>query len=424
MSKLLIQQGTVVQPHGSIGVMDILMEDGVIVTMAEKIEENDAETIQAEGLTVVPGFVDMHVHLREPGQEYKEDITSGTLAALHGGYTAVACMPNTTPVNDDITITNYIQTRAERANNCRVYPVAAITKGLKGEELTEMGLLLQEGVVAFSDDGKPVASAAKMRLALQYSQNFDALLMQHCEEKSLSADGSMNESAVSLRIGLKGIPASSESVMVGRDIELVREYGGRLHFCHISTAASIALIRKAKAEGLTITCETAPHYFSADESWVESRDYDSNTKMNPPLRSKRDVEAVIEGLQDGTIDAIATDHAPHHRDEKNVEFAIAYSGIVGLETAFSLGYTNLVQTGKITFARLVDIMSTRPNQILGMAGGRLEEGAVADITIVDPNAMVVYTEESLRSKSKNSPFLGQEYQGKVVHTIVNGELKR
>lgn len=423
MKKLLIQRGEVVQSKGETGKLDILIEGGIIIEMAPNIEVEDALVINAEGLTIVPGFVDLHVHLREPGQEYKEDIASGTLAALYGGYTAVACMPNTTPVNDDITITSFIKTRADQANNCRVYPVAAITKGLKGEELTEMGLLLEEGAVAFSDDGKPVASAAKMRLALQYAQSFDALLMQHCEETSLALDGTMNEGSVSLRIGLKGIPASAESIMVGRDIELVREYGGRLHFCHISTAASIALIRQAKAEGLNITCETAPHYFAADETWVESREYDGNTKMNPPLRSKRDVEAIIEGLIDGTIDAIATDHAPHHRDEKNVEFAIAYNGIIGLETAFSLSYTYLVKTNKISLARLIECMSTTPNQILGMPGGVLLAGGVADITIVDTNASVVYSEESLHSKSKNSPFLDREYQGKVVHTIVNGELK-
>lgn len=423
MKKLLIKNGEIVQPQGPKGKMDILIEGGIIAKIAPEIDEQDADILNAKGLTVSPGFVDMHVHLREPGQEYKEDIASGTLAALHGGYSAVACMPNTEPVNDDITVTALIQERARRADNCRVYPIAAITKGLKGEELTEMGILLKSGVVAFSDDGKPVSDAGKMRLALQYAKNFDALLMQHCEVKSLSAEGVMNESKTSIMLGLRGIPSSAESIMVARDIELAREYDARIHFCHISTAQSIELIRRAKAEGLKVSCETAPHYFAADESWVEQRDYDTNTKMSPPLRSKKDVEAIIEGLCDGTIDAIATDHAPHHADEKRVEFNIALNGIVGLETAFSLANTHLVKTGKMSMERLVECLSTSPCRLLNVPGGTLEAGTVADITIVDPEAAVTYTEADLHSKGKNTPFLNMPFTGKVKHTIVNGVLK-
>lgn len=421
MSKILIKQGEIVQPKGQKGIFDILIEDDKIVEIAPTIQAEEATMIDATDQLVSPGFVDMHVHLREPGQEYKEDIASGSLAAVHGGYTSIACMPNTKPVNDDITITAFIKDRARKANRCHVYPVAAITKGLKGEELTEMGLLLREGVVAFSDDGKPVGNAQKMRLALEYSQNFDALLMQHCEEMSLAEGGLMNEGLISYRIGLKGIPASAESIMVGRDIELVREYGGRLHFCHISTKASLDLIRQAKKEGLMITCETAPHYFAADETWVEERFYDPNTKMNPPLRSKADVEAIVEAIQDGTIDAIATDHAPHHPDEKNVEFASALNGIIGLETAFSLGYTYLVKTGRITLERLVECMSTRPAQLLRIEAGEIKVGAVADIVILDEEQDVIYTEETLHGKSKNTPFLHTEYKGKIVQTIVAGK---
>jgi dihydroorotase, multifunctional complex type len=313
--------------------------------------------------------------------------------------------------------------RAEQANNCRVWPIASITKGLKGEELTEMGLLLQEGAVAFSDDGKPVSHSAKMRLALQYAKNFDALLMQHCEDMDLAAEGVMNEGSVSVRIGLKGIPASAESIMVARDIELAREYDGRIHFCHMSTASSMELIRRAKAEGLKVSCETAPHYFAANEKWVEEREYDPCTKMNPPLRSERDVEAIIAGLADGTIDAIATDHAPHHRDEKEVEFNIALNGIVGLETAFSLGYTHLVKTNKLSFERLVECMSTTPCRLLGVPGGILDVGAVADITMLNPDASITYTADMLHSKGKNTPFLNREYSGRVVHTMVGGEWK-
>ena len=423
MKKILIKHGEIVQPSGPKGKMDILVEGGIVADIAPAIEGADALEINAKGLIIVPGFVDMHVHLREPGQEYKEDIASGTLAALHGGYTTIACMPNTDPVNDDMTVTSFILKRAEQANNCRVLPIAAITKGLKGEELTEMGMLLKEGVVAFSDDGKPVSNAEKMRLALQYAKNFNALLMQHCEDRELAAEGVMNEGSVSVRIGLKGIPACAESVMVARDIELVREYDGRVHFCHISTAASVELIRRAKAEGLAVSCETAPHYFAANEKWVEERDYDTQTKMNPPLRSEKDVKAIIDGLVDGTIDAIATDHAPHHRDEKEVEFNMALNGIVGLETAFSLGYTHLVKTGKMSFERLVACMSTGPCRVLGIPGGMIDVGTSADITMVDPNAAVTYTEQMLHSKGKNSPFLNREYDGKVVHTMVDGELK-
>lgn len=420
--KTLIQNGLLVNPRGVNGAYDLSID-------GERIEKISAQpldpagydqVIDAQGKWVTPGLVDMHVHLREPGFEYKEDIASGTLAAVHGGFTAVACMPNTNPVNDDVSVTGYIKMKAQQKGHCRVYPIAAITKGLEGKELSEFGLLLQAGAVGFSDDGKPVTDANRMRLALQYALNFDALLLSHCEVASLSAEGSMNEGMVAASLGLKGIPAAAEDAMVARDIMLAETYGSRLHICHVSTKGSVELVRQAKARGVRVSCETAPHYFSATEEWVEG--YDTNAKMNPPLRTAGDVQAIKEGLADGTIDAIATDHAPHHLDEKRIEFALALNGIVGLETAFSLGMTNLVEPGLISPERLIELMSARPAEILQVEGGVLKEGAPADIAILDPADSITYTEEMLHSKSKNSPFLGREYRGRVVHTIVGGKV--
>lgn len=421
--KTLIKGGELIQSNGPAGKLDVLIKDGVVIDIAADIACEDTLVLDATGLWVMPGFIDMHTHLREPGQEYKEDIVSGTLAALYGGYTAICCMPNTDPVNDNESVLALIRQKAEKAGHCRVYPVAAITKGLKGEELSEMGLLLRSGAVAFSDDGQPVESANRMRLALQYARNFDALLMAHSEDKSLSGGGDMNEGVTSAKLGLKGIPAAAESVMVARDIALAEAYGARLHVCHVSTALSVRLIRDAKARGVRVTCETTPHYFSADETWVEQSGYDANTKMNPPLRSKEDVIAITEGLRDGTIDAIATDHAPHHIDEKRVEFSIAANGIVGLETAFSLGVTHLVRTGKISPAEFVQCMSGAPAKILNVLGGVVEMGAAADITIADPSASVTYTAGMLHSKSKNTPFLNIPLYGKIIYTIVGGQQK-
>ena len=424
----IIKNGKIVNaPHSKIqGNMDVLVKNGKIEKVAANInsdEYKDAQVIDANGMWVMPAFVDMHVHLREPGFEYKEDIESGTKAAVHGGYGTVVAMPNTAPVVDDVSVVDYILKRANEVGSCRVLPTAAITKKQEGKELTEMGRLLESGVIAFTDDGKPVSDPRVMRLAMQYSLNFDALLMSHCEELSLASGGSMNESYTSVSLGLKGIPAAAEETMIMRDILLAEAYGARLHICHISTQRGVEFVRQAKANGVKVTCETAPHYFSASDEWVAQTAYDTNTKMNPPLRSKSDMEYIRQALADGTIDAIATDHAPHHPDEKLVEYDIALNGIIGLETAFSLGVTNLIKTGILTPEQLVDKMSYSPCQILGINRGEIVEGAEADITIADPEADMVYTAENLHGKSQNSPFLDRPYFGKIVHTFVDGVKK-
>jgi len=418
--KTLIKNGTLVNPRGLSGKYDVLVEDGVVASIAPAIEVQADEVIDAQGCWVMPGFIDMHCHLREPGQEYKEDIATGTLAAAYGGFTGVACMPNTKPVNDDKTVTSYILTRAKEVGSARVYPVASITKGLKGEELTEMGILLEQGAVAFSDDGRPVADSNRMRLALQYAKNFNALLISHCEDISLVGEGVMNEGYWSALCGLKGITRVAEENMIARELLLAEAYDARIHIAHISTEGGVELLRHAKARGVRATGETCPHYFSATDEWCTS--YDTNTKMNPPLRTDRDVEAIKRGLADGTIDVLATDHAPHHIDEKNVEFNIALNGIVGFETAFSLAVTNLINTGVLTPEQLVERLSAKPAELLGVEGGKLAEGAPADITIADPAASIVYSGEDLHSKSKNSPFLGKPYQGKVLLTMMGGRI--
>ncbi len=418
--KTLIKNGTLVNPRGLSGQYDVLVEDGVIAKIATSIEAEADEVLNAAGCWVMPGFIDMHCHLREPGQEYKEDIETGTLAAAYGGFTGVACMPNTRPVNDDKTVTRYILERAREVGSAHVYPIASITKGLKGEELSEMGILLEHGAVAFSDDGRPVQDANRMRLALQYAKNFGALLISHCEELSLVGEGVMNEGYWSAVCGLKGISRAAEEVMIARELILAEAYDARIHIAHISTEGGVELLRQAKARGVRATGETCPHYFSATDEWCAS--YDTNTKMNPPLRTEKDVEAVKRGLADGTIDVLATDHAPHHIDEKNVEFNLALNGIVGFETAFSLAVTNLVEPGALTPAQLVERLSAKPAEILGVPGGALAEGEPADITIADPEAEVTYSAEMLHSRSKNSPFLGKPYHGKVLYTLMGGRI--
>lgn len=421
----IIKNGKIVNaPHSEIqGIKDILVQNGKVTEISDSINianHAEADVIDAKGCWVMPAFVDLHVHLREPGFEYKEDIESGTRAAAYGGYGTVVCMPNTKPVTDDVSVVDYIIKKAEDVGSCRVLPTASITKGQNGKELTEMGRLIDAGAVAFSDDGKPVSDPAIMRLAMQYSTNFDALIMSHCEELSLVNEGVMNESYTSISLGLKGIPSAAEETMVSRDILLAETYGARLHICHISTKRGVDFVREAKQRGVKVTCETAPHYFSANDEWVSESGYDTNTKMNPPLRSKDDMNYMRQALLDGTIDAIATDHAPHHIDEKFVEYNIALNGIIGLETAFSLGVTNLVKTDILSPEQLVEKMSYNPCQILGIDRGELKEGCDADITIASPDAEVVYSVDNLHGKSKNSPFLHKPYFGKIMHTFVNG----
>lgn len=416
---ILIKNGLLINPKGISGEYDVLIKDNKVEKVAPRGEITTAdEIIYAKGMWVMPGFVDMHCHLREPGQEYKEDIATGTLSAAYGGFTAVACMPNTSPVNDNEMVTRFILERARETASARVYPIAAITKGLKGAELTEFGILLQNGAVAFSDDGRPVEDANRMRLALQYAKGFDALLISHCEDLSIAGQGAMNEGVTSALCGLKGISRAAEEVMLARELLLAEAYGAKVHIAHISTKGGVELLRQAKARGLRATGETCPHYFSATDELCQT--YDTNAKMNPPLRTAKDVEAIKQGLADGTIDAIATDHAPHARDEKRVEFQSAPNGIIGFETAFSLAVTNLIETGILTPEQLVERMSCRPAEILGVMGGLIAAGLPADITIADPKAEMVYTEENLHSKSANSPFLNKEYRGKVVCTMMDG----
>lgn len=360
------------------------------------------------------GFVDMHVHLREPGQEYKEDIESGSRAAVKGGVTSLACMPNTAPVLDSPALIRYVRQRGRDVNLCKIYPIGCITKGQKGEELSEFGLMKEAGAVAFSDDGKPVGSARMMRFALEYAKDFDTLIISHAEDKTLSEGGDVNEGYSATISGLKGIPRAAEDIAVARDIILAETLGAKIHIAHISTEGAVRLVREAKARGVRVTAETCPHYFSLSDKAVTG--YNTDTKVNPPLREERDVNAVIEGLVDGTIDCIATDHAPHHIDDKNCEYGKAAFGISGLETLFPLSYT-LVRSGKLTLPELSKLLSANPKRILGI------EDQKADFAVIDINTKYKIEKADFVSKGKNTPFDGCEVFGRVVLTIVDGEVK-
>lgn len=359
--------------------------------------------------------------MREPGQEYKEDIESGTRAAAVGGVTSVACMPNTDPVADNESVISYIKTKAKEAGYANVYPIGAISKGLKGKELAEIGMMRFAGAVAVSDDGHPVEDSGLMQRALIYADMFDIPVISHCEELSIAGEGTMNEGDVATELGLKGISRAAEEVMVARDIIVAEAEHKRIHIAHVSTRGSVELVRQAKKRGVRVTCETCPHYFSLTEEAV--RGYDTNAKMNPPLRTADDVEAIKEGLKDGTIDCIVTDHAPHHIDEKNLEFALAKNGIVGLETSLGLGIKNLVKTGVLTMSKLIEKMSFNPSKILGINKGTLGEGKSADIIIFDPDREWTVDARSLQSKSKNTPFDGEVLYGKPEYVILGGEIK-
>jgi len=419
---LLITGGLVVDPSQNLEEpRDLLLEGGRVAALEPPgaIPRQDRRVLDATGLVVAPGLIDMHVHLREPGEEYKETIETGTRAAAQGGFTAVACMPNTWPVNDNASITRYILDRAQARGSTRVYPVGAISVGSRGETLCEYADLKAAGCVALSDDGRPVMNSLLMRRALEYAKTFDLPIISHAEDLNLRADGVMHEGLVSVRLGLKGIPASAEEVMVYRDILLARLTGGRLHLAHVSTAESVAIIRAAKAAGLKVTAETAPHYFSLTDEAVLG--FDTNAKVNPPLRSEGDRLAVIEGLRDGTLDAVASDHAPHSVLEKDVEFAEAAFGIIGLET--SLGLTlRLVHAGKISLGRAIALLSTNPARILGVPGGTLAVGAPADLTLIDLNREWIVDPTRFASKSKNCPFGGWRLKGKAVMTMVQGNI--
>ncbi|MFH1347375.1 MAG: dihydroorotase [Candidatus Margulisiibacteriota bacterium] len=417
---ILIKNGRVIDPASNLdGVRDILIENGKIKKIGARVMGRGAKIIDAKGKLVLPGLIDMHAHLRDPGRPDKETIASGTRAAAKGGFTSVCCMANTEPPIDNPAVVKYVRNKAETEGAVNVYPIAAVTKGLKGENLAEMGLMLEEGAIAFSDDGNPLEQAVLMRKALEYAKQFGVPVISHCEDKGLSQGGSMNESALSTEIGLPGIPALSEEVMVGRDIMMAREFGA-VHIAHVSSANSVELIRQAKKKGIPVTCETCPHYFSLTEEAV--KEYDTNAKVNPPLKSKKDVKAILKGLKDGVIDVIATDHAPHNIEEKNIEFNLASSGMIGLETALALVLTNLVNTKALTLKEAVKKLTAGPAKILNLNKGTLKVGADADVIIVDPKAEWTVDASQFASKSKNTPFNGWELKGKVVYTIVGGRV--
>ncbi|MDO8445516.1 MAG: dihydroorotase [Deltaproteobacteria bacterium] len=419
--QLLIKGGRVIDPANNIdGLYDVLVEDGKVVEVSSHVSHltSHADIIDASGKIVVPGLIDIHVHLREPGYEWKETVKTGTAAAVAGGFTSVACMANTEPVNDDPSITEYILRKAKIEGSCNVFPIGAISKGLKGEELANIGELKEAGCVAVSDDGRPVMNADLMRRALEYASSFGLTVISHAEDLTLAKGGAMNEGAVATRLGLRGIPNAAEDVMVARDIALAELTGARLHIAHISTKAAVRIIRNAKARGVKVTAETAPHYFTLTEEAVEG--YNTNAKMNPPLGTAEDVAAIKEGLTDGTIDCIATDHAPHDPDSKDVEFPLAANGIVGLETSLPLTL-NLVKEGVLTLSQAIEKLTVNPARAIGLKKGTLSVGADADITIIDLNEEWAVEPAKLKSKSKNTPFAGLKMKGKAVATIVGGK---
>jgi len=417
---ILIKNGYVVK-EDCMEKCDVLIEGRHIAAIAPSIECYADNVINAENLTVMAGFVDMHCHLREPGFEHKEDITSGTKSALQGGFTSIACMPNTSPVVDNSALVLYVKNRAAEEDNAKVYPIAAITKGQKGKELTEMGSMKQVGAIAFSDDGLPVSNGNTMRLALEYAKTFDALIISHCEDKDIAGEGVVNEGFNATIAGLKGINRVAEEAMVARDILLAESLKTKVHIAHVSTRGSVDLVRQAKKRGVKVTCETCPHYFSATDDEILS--FNTYAKINPPLREADDVEAIIEGLKDGTIDAIATDHAPHHKDEKNVEFNYAPNGSVGFETAFAIGYTYLVEAGHLDITELSKLMSANPSKILGIGSGKIAVGETADITIVNLNKTYEVDNKKFVSKGENSVFNGWKVTGVIEHVIVDGQEK-
>ena len=422
MEKLLIRGGRVIDPANGIdAVLDVRIEDGRIAEVAPGLSADGARIIEAAGRVVAPGFIDLHCHLRDPGQEYKENIVSGTRAAARGGFTGVCCMPNTHPVNDCAAVTRYIlEKAATQGSGVHVYPVGAVSKGLEGKEMAEIGRMKEAGIVAISDDGRPVMNSNLFRLAMQYADHFGVFIMSHSEDKSLVGDGVMNEGFMSTKLGLPGITRAAEEVMVARDILVAEVEGKYVHLCHLSTKGGVQLVREAKARGVRVTAETTPHYIGATDEWVAG--YDSNCRVNPPLREESDRQACIEGLVDGTLDAISTDHAPHHEDEKRVEFHIAASGISGFETAFCVSNTELVRSGRMDMSRLIALMSTQPARILGVPGGTLSVGAPADIVLLDPEREVTVDAKKFVSKGKNTPFDGRTYYGAVCATIVGGRV--
>ena len=417
--KLLIKNGHIVDAKTGLNqVFDILISDGLIAQIGEQLESAGCEIIDAKGMYVLPGLVDAHCHLRDPGLEYKEDIETGTRSAAAGGFTSIACMPNTKPVLDNEAMIKYVINKAKSDGVVNVYPIGTISKGLKGEELSEIGELKFSGAVAISDDGRPVANSSLMKKAMQYASMFDITIISHCEDLDLVDGGLMNEGYQSSVMGLKGNPAPAEEVMIARDLILAEYTQATIHIAHVSTELGVDLIRNAKRRGVKVTAETCPHYFSLTDKACEG--FNTNAKVNPPLRTQKDVDAIIEGLKDGTIDIIATDHAPHHIDEKNVEFMQAANGLVGFETALALAITNLVKPGHLTIEDICKKMCLNPARMLGLSKGSIEVGATADIVIFDTEEQFTVDVSKFYSKSKNSPFDGFTLYGQPSYTIVGG----
>ena len=416
---LLLRGGRVVDPAAGVdGIFDVIVRDGEIVEVGEDLTIPKGETIECAEKVILPGLADVHTHLREPGREDEETVASGTRAAAHGGFTAICAMPNTDPVCDTGSKVRFLVERAAEEGVVRVYPIGAVTKGQKGEQLAEIGDMVSEGAIAFSDDGHGVQSGGMTRIAMDYLKRFDCVLISHCEDESLVAGGVVNEGVISTRMGLPGWPAAAEETIVARDIRIAELTGCRLHLAHLSTAGSVALVREAKARGLAVTCEVTPHHLFLDEDALSR--YDTNLKMNPPLRSHADREALLAALLDGTVDCIATDHAPHAAHEKELEFELAPFGTTGLETALSLVNTHLVATGQIQWADVVRLMCHGPRAALGLPEARLAGGYPADITIVDPEARVEVGPEWFVSKSRNSAFAGASLLGKASEVLVGG----
>ena len=422
MRTVVITGGRVIDPSQQIDeVTDVWIRGETVLAIGPQPGERADDTIDARGKIVCPGLIDMHVHLREPGREEDETIETGTAAALAGGITSVACMPNTEPAIDNQAAAEFVYLQAERAGNANVFPIGAITKGRQGTELAEIGGLVDGGAVAFTDDGSPVESAEIMRRALQYCQMFDRVVMDHCEDLDLTRGGVMNEGVESMRLGLRGMPAAAEEIMVSRDIILAELTGGRLHILHVSTAGSVDLIRRARQRGVHVTAEACPHHFTLTDEALRS--FDSNFKMSPPLRTQRDVDAILEGLADGTIGVIATDHAPHAPEKKTRELDQAPNGIIGMETLLPICISRLIEPGLLTWPQLIEKLTINPARILGIDRGTLRPGADADVTIIDPNVTWTIDPGKFRSKSRNCPFAGWQVRGRADTVLVSGEVR-
>jgi dihydroorotase len=423
MSRWLVSGGRVVDPVSNRdGVFDLLLEDGLVTEIGSRLVAGDTKVFDASGLLVFPGFIDLHAHLREPGREYAETVATGLKAAAAGGFTAVCAMPNTDPVNDSRAISEYLVSKARGATGPRLYPIGAVTKGQRGGELAEFGEMRVAGAVAVSDDGKWLADGALLRRAFEHAQLFGMPVVQHCEDPSLSGGAPMHEGAVSTRLGLPGQPAIAEAAAVARDLLVAEVAGGRLHVAHLSTARSLELVAEARTRGLSVTCEVTPHHLTLTDEEIARSGFSTNFKMNPPLREAADLSALAAGLEDGTVDAIATDHAPHHEDEKSLDFGTAPFGVVGLETAVAVVHDRLVRTGKLSLKRFAEVFSAGPARAFGLPGGTLALGSPANVTLFDPRAPWRIDPSRFESLSRNTPFAGWDLVGAVAATIVEGRI--